>query len=86
MNAIGNEAMRALVDARKTNPFVTTAYMINGEPRVLGEITAEDRQRAVKTFNAVDCELALALPDLQKTVLAAIERRLRKLQKAGETA
>jgi ParB/RepB/Spo0J family partition protein len=42
-----------------------------------------DRIEAVRKFSADECEAALALPDLEKTVKTAIERRLRKLEKEG---
>ena len=39
--------------------------------------TVEDRVRAVAWFDRARCEAALALPDIQKTVAAAVQRRLR---------
>lgn len=39
--------------------------------------TTDDRTRAVSWFDRAQCEAALKLPDLQKTVAAALQRRLR---------
>lgn len=39
--------------------------------------TAEDRIRLVAWFDRAQCEAALKLPDLQKTVAAAVQCRLR---------
>jgi len=41
---------------------------------------AADRLDTVKRFDAAQCRAALTLPDLQKTVRTAVERRLRKLE------
>jgi hypothetical protein len=43
-------------------------------------VDAASRLHAVKEFSAEDCRAALKLPDLQKTVRLAVERRLRKLE------
>lgn len=45
--------------------------------------TVEDRLHMAKGFGAVQCRAALELPDLQKTVRTAIERRLRKFERGG---
>ncbi len=44
---------------------------------------AQSRIACVKDFPAAQCRAALRLPDLQKTVRLAIERRIRKLGKAS---
>lgn len=43
--------------------------------------TAEDRVRMVSGFDRAQCNDALQLPHLQKTVLSAVQRRLRHLDK-----
>ena len=43
-------------------------------------VSADDRISAVQRFNSGQCRIALMLPDLQKTVRTALERRLRKLE------
>ncbi len=60
------------------NPFLTRQY---GD-RWVGATDATDRVRMVTSFTAEQCAAALQVPDLQKTVKAAIERRQRKLAKA----
>lgn len=45
--------------------------------------TADDRILAVGRFDRIQCEAALQLPDLQKTVAAAVQRRLRHLDKVA---
>ena len=45
--------------------------------------TAEDRIRAVLDFDRAACTAALLLPDLQKTVATAVQRRLRYLDKVA---
>ncbi|WP_104565825.1 hypothetical protein [Ralstonia mannitolilytica] len=42
-------------------------------------VTAEDRIRMVKTFNRKQCEAALLVQNLQKTVERAVRARLRQL-------
>lgn len=44
-------------------------------------LVVEDRLRCVRNFTVEQCEAALKLADLQKTVRRAIEVRLRKLKK-----
>jgi ParB family chromosome partitioning protein len=62
------------------NPFL--CYFNDGvETHQAENISAEDRIDAVRKFNAAECEAALVLPDLQKTVKTAIERRIRELGK-----
>ncbi len=56
----------------KDNPFRGTyGYWVD----------AESRLDCVKNFNAAECQAALKVYGLQKTVRIAIERRLRKLAK-----
>lgn len=64
--------------AKPSNPFAVASMP--------GCITAgvEDRCYRVKKFGAEECRAALALPDLEKTVRVACERRLRKLEKEAK--
>ena len=55
-----------------TNPFKTSVGYL---------VTADDRAHAARTFDLEECRRALKMPDLQKTVRTAIERRMRKLEK-----
>lgn len=57
------------------NPFMAQRY---GTVQTYTS-NAEDRIARVKTFDRKQCLAALALPDLQKTVAHAIERRLRQI-------
>lgn len=59
------------------NPFLAATY----EGGQFYDIVAEDRIRRVKHFDRAQCLAALALPDLQKTVTRAIERRLRQIER-----
>lgn len=54
------------------NPFRTE----NGE-----YVDADSRIEAVKRFSAEQVQVALNLPNLQKTVRIAIERRLKQLER-----
>lgn len=45
----------------------------------------EDRLRMVQKFSADECRRALQLLGLQTTVRKAVERRLRRLEKANAT-
>jgi len=45
-------------------------------------IDGDSRLYCVKTFSIEECKAALELADLQKSVRLAIERRIRKLEKA----
>lgn len=58
------------------NPF-ETSQTYNGHRLQICD--GQDRILCVKGFDADQCRAALALPDLQKTVRSAIERRLRAL-------
>ena len=58
------------------NPFVGPRYgdiqtMVGG---------ADDRIRMVRDFDRVQCEAALKVPNLQKTVRRAVLARLKKLR------
>lgn len=46
-------------------------------------VDAESRIRAVQNFSLEQCDQAIRLPGLQKTVAQAIHRRIRKLRSAG---
>lgn len=59
------------------HPFLAATY----EGRQFYDVVAEDRIRRVKHFDRAQCLAALALPDLQKTVARAVERRLRQLER-----
>jgi hypothetical protein len=63
------------------NPFLVD---ICGQ--VCQTMASDDRIRMVKSFDAAQCHAALALPNLQKTVRLALERRLRQLAKAEKAA
>lgn len=59
------------------HPFYAATY--NG--RDTYDMTAEGRISRVFRFDLGQCRAALELPGLQKTVIAAIERRIRKLER-----
>jgi hypothetical protein len=46
-------------------------------------VDAASRLEAVKSFSKMDCRAALKMPDLQKTVRRAIERRLKRMESCG---
>lgn len=58
------------------NPFYTGSF--NG--RAFYDVSAEDRIQRVRTFDLEQCEQALAVEDLQKSVAQALQRRLRQLK------
>ena len=62
-----------------TDPFLT---MIHGHP--CGAVDAQGRIDMVKRFNHEQCESALKIEGLQKSVEQAVHSRLRKLAKDGE--
>lgn len=67
------------------HPFAAGSYTLGDGRVVHTQHTAVlDRIRAVSDFTAEQCAAALALPDLQKTVRAAIERRQRVLARSQE--
>lgn len=59
------------------NPFFAGEY---GGHRTYA-MTADDRISRVRHFDRRQCLAALALPDLQKTVSRAVERRLRQIDR-----
>jgi hypothetical protein len=56
------------------NPFEVDVCGTKAESVDVGS-----RLYAVKSFSKNDCRAALKLPDLQKTVRMAIERRLKRM-------
>lgn len=60
-----------------THPFYAATY--NGRPTHHAD--AASRLLRVQRFTAEQCQAALELDDLQKSVRTAIERRIRKLQR-----
>lgn len=64
-----------------THSFYAFTVTVNGERVGLNHSDVESRLAKVKDFDAETCARALKLPNLQKTVRVAIERRLRKLQR-----
>lgn len=56
-----------------SNPFLNE--------RGFGAVDTQSRLDLVKRFDLADCKAALALNGLQQTVEAAINRRIRKLEK-----
>ena len=61
------------------NPFKAGVY--NGVQ--MYHQSADDRTRAVASFDRAECDAALQLPNLQKTVVAAVQRRLRYFEKVA---
>lgn len=59
------------------NPF--RSIVVDGKQ--LYTVAADDRVRMVTTFTAEQCQAALQVDGLQKTVSAAVGRRLRQLDK-----
>lgn len=62
------------------NPFLTNIRNFDGERLDAG--TAEARIRMVPTFGRRECEAALAMPGLQKTVAAAVRKQVRFLDRS----
>lgn len=63
-----------------THPFATGQRCpITGAVLIYQSVS--DRLARVRTFDRAQCEAALALPELQKTVAAAVRRRLKFLAK-----
>lgn len=60
------------------NPFLTNIRNLKGER--CAALDAGERLRMVHEFDAAQCRAALKIEELQKTVRAAVERRLRKLE------
>lgn len=44
-------------------------------------LTVEDRNRRVKEFTLSECQAALGIPDLQKSVERAVRRRIYRLER-----
>lgn len=63
--------------AETMNPFKAGVH--NGVQTYYG--TVEDRVNAVARFDLQDCDAALQVPALQKTVAAAVQRRMRHLNR-----
>lgn len=63
------------------SPFTSSITGFYGRP--VEEVSAEGRVRMAASFNRADCEAALKMRDLQKTVRTAVERRLRQLKKVN---
>lgn len=77
-SACEQQAADELMLAKGANPF-----MVNICGQICQTVDSTDRIHMVKQFTASECRSAIALPNLQKTVLTAIERRLRKLERAS---
>ncbi|ART47581.1 MULTISPECIES: hypothetical protein [Acidovorax] len=67
------------MSVEEINPFKAGVH--GGTQTYYG--VAEDRIRAVAWFDRAQCEAALKLPGLQKTVAAAVQRRLRYFDKVA---
>lgn len=61
----------------KRHPFFARAY----EDRDVYYTSVDDRLHAVRSFDRVQCEAALRVDGLQKTVEQAVRRRMRKLDR-----
>ena len=66
------------------DPFMTGLNPITGGP--IGAVDVASRIKMVQAFNRNQCMQAMQLPDLQETVRAAVARRLRHLERAGQVA
>ncbi|MNN30636.1 hypothetical protein D3C81_1442900 [compost metagenome] len=65
----------------KTHPFYSGTY--NG--RACFCMAADDRIQRIASFDLETCHRALTLDGLQSTVRAAIERRIRKLEREASS-
>lgn len=70
----------AFKQAKRENPFITMTLSGCGYAQ---HMDAESRISAVKSFDADECQAALKLKGLQKTVRQAIQRRRRQLEGKG---
>ncbi|GKS85571.1 hypothetical protein AVMA1855_15485 [Acidovorax sp. SUPP1855] len=61
------------------NPFKAGVY--GGVPTY--HVTADDRLRLVSSFERAQCDAALLVPGLQKTVASAVHRRIRHLDRVA---
>lgn len=68
----------------RLGPFQRGTNPHTGEP--MGVVSTDDRRQMVRGFTREQCEEALQLPGLQRTVRQAVERRLRLLQREKERA
>lgn len=75
--AIDAKQNEAQTPKGEDHPFFSGCYA--GHPTYTQ--TVPDKVARVKTFTLEQCEAALKLPHLQSTVVAAVEARIRKLQK-----
>ena len=64
-----------------TNPFKAGVY----DGKQYFHTSAEDRVRVVQGLNRAECEEGLKVEGLQKTVVAALQRRLRHCAKVATT-
>lgn len=67
--------------AGRGNPFYAGRNPINGRPTYA--LDAQSRIHRVQEFDEDQCLRALEVSGVQKTVVDAIHRRLRKLQRDG---
>jgi hypothetical protein len=58
-------------------------FLVTTRAGICEIVDAESRLEAVKSFSKMDCRAALKMPDLQKTVRLAIERRLKRMESCG---
>lgn len=65
---------------RHQDPFMTRHVPGRGW---VGATDATSRKNMVRDFTADQCRAALKVSGLQTTVLSAVERRLRQLQREG---
>lgn len=63
------------------NPFIAGVY----DGKKTFHISAEDRVHAVHGFGRAECEAGLKVEGLQKGVVLALQRRLRKLANVATT-
>lgn len=64
-----------------SDPFITGQW--GGRP--VGAVSATDRVSMVKNFDLYEIDAALQLPHLQKSVVAALNRRRRQLNKEQQS-
>jgi hypothetical protein len=62
-----------------TNPFLIKQLP---DGAWIGHTTAAQRCWAINRFTLLQCRLALALPNLQRQVLKALDRRVAELEQA----
>lgn len=64
---------------QSNHPFAAGVY--NGVQTYVCSV--DERVARARSFDRAQCEAALRLPDLQKTVLRAVQTRLRQLDRAA---